>query len=291
MTDTPSLVGLVILPSSNELAWRAAIGAAARESGWIFTKASAAALQERAKPTIVLVNDLQSVPYDAADVWAVIGSTPEQAVAQTLARKPRPVSDVQRLCAARFAMAATIIEQGGVLLDSGADVLNLPRLGRVQITPSVETVACDGVDPLAFYAAIPPVAGAKASWPTEVFNYTLGQEPVGGEPKIDLTGRGRILVHGPYLDLPKGWWRITVRFAVEPEDVAYLRFDWGAGQDVTSYHSELRQAGEYQLVLDHLWTTVGPAELRIWAERGHFLGRMTLSDCTVERLPDGEELV
>jgi len=289
MTQTVPLVGLLILPSRNDAAWRSAIGAVAREAGWLFTKPSEATLNARQKPTILLVNDVHAVAFDAVDAWAVIGSTPDQALVRSLQRKSTGLAEARRLTATRFAAAAAVVEQGGVRLDSEAETLMIPGLGPVSITPATGPVTA-GAEPLAFYATTPPAAGARADWPTSVFSFTLGQAPVGGTPEIDLTGRGRILVHGPYFDLPKGWWRITVRFAVEPEDVAYLRFDWGAGQDVTSYHTELDRSGDYQLVLDHLWTKTGPSELRIWAERGHFLGRMTLYDCAVERLPDAEDL-
>lgn len=123
-------------------------------------------------------------------------------------------------------------------------------------------------------------------WPADTFRYTLGQEPTGGRPDIDLVGRGRIVVHGPYARLSPGAWRITFRFEIDTEgDPIHLRFDWGVGSDTASLSQEFSDSGLYELEMEHAWKAVGPVELRVWLNRSSLHGRMRMLEALVERLP------
>lgn len=288
MIDVQS-VGLLLMPSSREAAWRGAVGVAARQRGWTITKARGAQAEQTPCPKIILVTDARAVPLDAADVWVVIDGSLEEALAYGLARRS-DVLEAQRFASVRLATASALIDAGAVVLDHMAEQLDIPGLGCISISESGSSPAShldsEIVAPLAFYQRLPPAPGAQVTWPTSVFSYSVRREPTGGSPDIDLTGGGRVLMHGPYFELPAGWWRMTVRFSVDPDEAAHLLFEWGAGEDVTIYSGTFETAGFYELILDHQWREPAPAELRVSVERAHFMGQLFMQDCTVEFLPE-----
>lgn len=289
MTQITS-IGLLLMPSSQEPAWRSAISLAARERGWTVTKARGAEAESTPSPKVVLVTDFQAIALDAVDAWAIVGGSLEEALMSALDRRPDPL-EAQRFASVRLATASALIESGAILLDQMAAELEFPGLGSVSVgsvsMPNIDdAVVSDMIPPLAFYKALPAVRDARVIWPTSVFNYSLRREATGGTPDIDLTGGARVLMHGPSFALPPGWWRIIVRFSIDPDESAHLLFEWGAGEDTTIYSQVFEIGGFYELVLDHQWKEPAPAELRILAERAHFMGRLVVQDCVVEMLPD-----
>lgn len=283
MTETR--IGVVVAPSAQTGAWRQAIAARAGKLGFKLLKSVED--QDREGSYVLLCKGLSSVVVSDADTWIVIVGATSDLVAATMADLDGTPRDATRAVATQLAGLCDLVAAGARLYDADAASLTFEEFGTIVPRTRAEAARPAALPaPLTMFEHLPPRVGARAEWGADFFDYTVGQVPTGGSPQIDLTGRTRILVHGPLFDLPAGHWRITARFRVTPEDVAYLLFEWGVAGDVTSYHAELDVAGGYELALDHVWTHRGPAELRIWAERGHFLGRMVMGDCTVERLPD-----
>lgn len=285
-------LGILQIPSHNEDGWRMAIAQAASARSWSMTKTTGAepVVIDADLPIVVFVRSADDLLDLELDSWVVLNVPIPEAETAAAQRKGSSGNDAIRHVATRLAAASVLASRGALVLDASGNRLDLPGLGLIELPDHRPVTSVAAMpSPLAVYQHLPPLAGDKAVWPAETFSFTVGQAADGGTPEIELTGRTRILVHGPYLDLPPGWWRITVRLIVEPEDVAYLMFDWAVGTDSVTAHADFSVAGTYEVVLDRHWLSPGAAELRIWAERGHFLGRMTLLDCEVERLPDFEE--
>lgn len=279
-------LGVVVAPSPHLAAWRTAIAARCLLLGWRLEKSAVEA--DDGRNAVLLVKGLHHVRPADADQWVVIGGSAAEFLATASEGASVTAKEASRLASAQLAALSELIADGALHFGSGQFSLDLPELGGVSIQPGDVDVKAVALPPeLEIYERIPPQVGASAVWAADVFDYTLKQEPTGGSPEIELTGRGRILVHGPYLELPPGLWRITVRFTVFPDDIAYLLFEWGVGAEVTPYRAEVTHEGAYELVIDHALAARGPMELRVWAERGHFMGRMKMGDCQVERVaPD-----
>lgn len=121
----------------------------------------------------------------------------------------------------------------------------------------------------------------KIAWPPGLFLFPEG------DGAIDLTGRARIVVHGPYKALEPGLWRIRVKVRVETEGFAIpLRFEWGGADDVTGETVHIETAGHYEMSLDYDWPDGGHAALRLWVAQPTFAGRLTFLGAEVERVPD-----
>lgn len=120
------------------------------------------------------------------------------------------------------------------------------------------------------------------SWPASIFSYTLGLNPVGGGPLIDLTGRGRILSYGPFETLPAGHWRIEAEFELDTEGgEIFLRFEWGGALKFETLRARCSRSGRYRVALQNSWNEPLPVELRIWVDRATLFGSLELLNATV----------
>ncbi len=121
----------------------------------------------------------------------------------------------------------------------------------------------------------------KIAWPPGLFLFPEG------DGAIDLTGRARIVVHGPHQPLKAGEWRIAARFSVDTEGhPIVLRFEWGGAHDVTGSTVTIATSGLYEMNLDYDWPAGGPAALRVWVAQPTFAGRLTFLGAEVEGLSD-----
>ena len=96
---------------------------------------------------------------------------------------------------------------------------------------------------------------------------------------IDVTGRARILVFGPYINLPRGPWSATIvtAFSAETAGNSFV-FEVAAG--IQLGYERVQPAGE-QVVEINLQFTIDdsisqPIEIRLISERAAFDGRLVL---------------
>lgn len=298
MSETAPRLNVLITPTPYEGQWRSALTQAAARAGWRFVDAADPAgagqpIPEDA-PALVLTPDVGLAPHAPGAVWAVLADTPEAGLAATAALlgESPPGRQSLRHVSVRLAVATAVAQGGAPVCVAADDRIVLPLLGEVTRTPG-------GVRPpsaareaaiLGHFQTLPPAPGAAAEWPARIFDFTRGQEATGGDPAQDLTGRGRILMHGPYLEMPPGLWRASVRVAIDPEGgVTPLRFDWCAGDiEPHSAYPLVKEPGEYVIHLDQHWPAHAPAQLRIWVPQGVFQGWFEFLGCRIERLPDPE---
>jgi hypothetical protein len=289
MTPPPRL-GVYLTPSPCETAWTEALTATATSAGWLVMAGTPpAAVGPGTGPgTLSLATSGAGVAASQAVDWLVIGDRPAAALAAVMSaaggdRTAPALSSAIWHTAQRFATASTLALGGARVLDATARTLDLPGLGSIHradaatVTP-VATTALD------VYLTVPPAAGARAIWPTDLFTYPAGRT-IDRPLQIDLTGRPRVLVFGPYIDLPAGNWRATIRISADPEGGRIrLRLEWGQGEGMTATSVTIRAPGHYAVSLEQGWLGQGPAEVRIWLEEASFGGRLTLVDVEVDRL-------
>lgn len=148
-------------------------------------------------------------------------------------------------------------------------------------------------DPLTVRAALalapywngPPSPGAQADWTNGVLidkSRRDGPRPLSGP--IDLTGRPRQLITGPYYCLPPGIWRVNIKFQLFVENTADFRFEWGEpGHAVALTSSEVR-TGRYSVSLEQRWDREGAAEIVVEIFSAMLMGSLVIDEVLIEKI-------
>tara|TARA_R110002167_G_scaffold9750_2_gene45128 strand:+ start:421 stop:1290 length:870 start_codon:yes stop_codon:yes gene_type:complete len=286
----PPRLGVYLTASPFELAWRDALIASATSAGWQFMDGGPppAPASDDAAGILWIADDHTVIDTPSAIDWLVISDSPAAALASTLSRlgtvtTPSAMAPAIWYTAQRFAAASRLASDGARVLNAAARTLDLPYLGSVHRAEPPVTKPAPGTV-LDVYRTLPPLSGATSTWPPELFTYPSGQSD-DGPVQIDLTGRPRVLVYGPHIELPAGLWRATLQFVADPEGGHLkLRAEWGSGATITSARMTIGEAGRYAIRLDQNWLNQGPAEIRLWLDQASFAGRLSLLDVHVERL-------
>lgn len=128
-------------------------------------------------------------------------------------------------------------------------------------------------------------ARPQATWAPELFNYDSRIILGGSAGQLDLTGRPRFIISGPYITLPAGRWRATYRLSFDtPASRLRFRVDWGSQNDYSSEEFVPGRPGVFEIIQEYAWTERAPSELRVILLEGVFDGRMTFSGAQVERI-------
>lgn len=281
-------------PSPTEIAWTTAIRAHAESLGWT--------VHDLAVPSEWPASPGRSAVYfttgihgaEALDPTHWIVLTENTSTSAGLVSGVLGVSQYSHASlvhtSIRLALSAKFASQNVQVevLDARALWLDLPGLGRV------EREAVDELDietpeqrPLQIFDRLPIPIGASAEWEPEIFNYPVGQAMEGGTPDMDLTGRARVLVFGPFVYLPEGLWTVSINLTVDPLNGRVpLRFDWGDEGDFVSHNVFVTKPGQYTITLARDWIAVTPAQIRIWLTQPLFQGRLSFEGCQISRAPD-----
>lgn len=128
-------------------------------------------------------------------------------------------------------------------------------------------------------------ASPKAVWAPDLFNYDSRIVPGGTRGQLDLTGRPRFMITGPYITMPPGRWRATYRLTFDAKGSRpRFRVDWGGQTDFLSEEFVPGRPGVFEIVQDYVWTERSVCELRVVVMEGVFDGRMTFSGAEIERI-------
>lgn len=267
----------------------------AQAQGWAVSESAQDGLEEQAceltaQPLLVLSSSAVPTNAELTDFRQLVIADDPDAVVAALTRDPsrQGVKDALSEASVQLSRASDMASVGASVLAASDLVLDIPFLGEVRRQTDEDAPVTAPWPNLNIYQSLPPRAGDTAEWRLEAFNYPIrqGQEVVdSGRPAIDLTGRVRTLVYGPYTHLVAGRWRARVEVLVDPEGgVAHLWFEWGSGTDCVVVHPSVDVRGLYAIDLDHVWAQSGPAELRIMTLQPHFQGHLELRSVVVERL-------
>lgn len=197
----------------------------------------------------------------------------EDIIATAMARFKMSLLEAVRYASVKFAQAAEYAALGGRLASTEASALEVvANIGLKIDDPISNSVSRKVSASLAYFTAFPSRIGSEASIHPSLFLTRVDdQTNAPATFNIDMTGRRRILLFGPYLELPPGLWQATIRFQLEKTDaVVSLRFEWASGGDNVRLERSLHEDGVYDVSLERTWSSAGPCELRVWLDRSVF---------------------
>lgn len=126
----------------------------------------------------------------------------------------------------------------------------------------------------------------ELAWPPELFSYDMREaerrERVQG---MDVAGRARALVWGPYKRLAAGRWQATARFTVDRHSCRHTyRLEWGASRKYATYEFRPGRAGIFEVSAEHSLAAPIETELRIILTEGSLGGHFEFQGARVRRL-------
>lgn len=273
-------IGLLIVPSEAAAAWTEAALEAARTLGWaaeIFLDRFPAELTGPALLATESWPDLQAFAPD--DLIVIVPDTDD---ALATAQWVHVEGERLRYVSHRFAEASMAAAVAGQVISAGVEEIHIPGLGVIRRAGEPRLRRRSSPSPVSIYDAVPPPIGATAIWPLDLFQFPGGRPDRSHE--IDLTGRARVVLFGPYIELPAGRWRMTFDFEVASAKVVPLRIEWGSlnGETITS--EKIRNSGRYRVVLERDWPGIEPAEIRLYLDHAVFDGQLKPLQCEVTRV-------
>ena len=159
--------------------------------------------------------------------------------------------------------------------------------GAVRLFPDFE-VAPPGASPApsgAVAKALQVYTRGEAVWSGSLLTWNTPATHAEGRSTLDLTGRPRIVVYGPYLEMPTGRWKAVFTLSVDAYACRYLfRADWGGIEDYVSQEFRPGRPGVFEIEMVYDWTTQGACEFRLLVMEGVFHGEISMSDLIVSRV-------
>lgn len=278
---------IIVTPSSADEAWRNAILAGVAEAGLtVFPHDPAIPVSVLQDPKVVIYaqDAAMAVAAGAKTITAILPDV-ESSVAAVQATyqtsRPTSIQNASLLLAGAAALGLDHLVIGADQLRSMEGPLRV--FPDLTITPPPTTPvvheddAARGIaEILSIYRGGRPVVGAPATeWALDALNYEARiVRAATSVREIDLTGRPRILVYGPYVALPPGLWRAKIRFSVDDAAAAgrQFRIDWGTQAHYASETFTPGRPGVFDLELDYRWIAAEPAEVRFIVIEGCFSG-------------------
>lgn len=130
----------------------------------------------------------------------------------------------------------------------------------------------------------------KTTWRPEILSWQAHHARGSEGMMVDLTGRPRTLVFGPYVVLPAGRWKVLFQLSFDREAAKYLfRIDWGGVDAFSSQEFRPGRPGVFEVEVNYAWEQPSPCEFRIQVREGVFNGQMGLSDLQISRIDEGQD--
>lgn len=289
---------LVLTPSVDYRGWVNAIHAAANDAGWRVISEQEDGPDDGGPQRLVITDDalhaLVARPRGIAAIVAEPGSAPE-AVTDMY---EIPVAEQKWHASMLLARALSLAPDHRVVtaVELAARPASIALFDALTVVPppSRAEFPKDAAAAAAFklYWDVPDNHHDPVEWADSLFTYCpKAADAVLATGVLDITGRPRMLVHGPYLAMPKGRWRGSMRFGVDKDAARHeYRLDWGIRTATISEHATPGQPGLYELTLEFDWTEVDVAEIRVILMEGAFTGSMVFQGMTVSRVHASENV-
>lgn len=102
-------------------------------------------------------------------------------------------------------------------------------------------------------------------WAPELFRLDMREAERRERPqRMDVAGRARALVWGPYELMTPGVWRATARFLVDRWACRHTyRLEWGGSASYATHEFVPGRAGVFEVSAEYAWPAPADAELRI----------------------------
>lgn len=256
---------ILLLPGKAAAAWRDRLLASAGND-WFVLPYAGQPVSAIAHGTILLVSDIAHARHLEPARWIVVAPDLGQAAQAAASAYDLPPEQGLWVVSRLLAEASTLSDalwitdqtRGAIEIVPG---LVVPAAGHL----SEATDAGSARTALSLFADGPPLHGASAQWARELFRHTSTSGVVQGVPeRLDITGRARILVFGPYVSLPPGDWRIRLRFWLDASAAkASWRLEWGDQARFATHAFRPGRAGRFEVELSHRWEDAAPSELRL----------------------------
>ena len=290
---------LILTPSVDHQGWLEAARTAANLAGWLLISEHEDGAVDDGRLRLIVTDDAQHALAAGAGRIAAIVAEPESA--------PSAVAELHGLVAPESNWHASVLLARALSLApdhrvvTAAELAARPReivlFDALKLTPPVSRAEYSK-DPMlaAAFKLYRDVAADQhdvIQWAEPLFSYCpKGSRDAASQGMLDITGRPRMLVHGPYLSMPTGLWRACIRFGVDQEAAKHqYRLDWGTRTATISEYVTPGKAGLYELSLDFDWTDVDVAEIRLILLEGSFTGALLFQGITVSRTVASEEPV
>lgn len=280
---------VVVPPFRHDAAWRTAIVKAATSAGrHVYDMDAAPELAPVGDPNAVLLTCDASRPIQAgAPAEAVAGLMIEPGIRIDPEEDPNSLPQDIRLTTDLMSRVA-MLQQDRIFRRkdfASGPVEILPQLILTPPPTVGEPVLSPRQQALTDAVALFDPASPKATWSPALFNYNSRRAAGGGFGELDLTGRPRCLLAGPYIVLPMGRWRATYRLTFDQGGSrARFRVDWGGVESFSSEEFVPGRAGAFELVQEYVWSSRAPAEIRVILLEGVFDGNVTFSGAEVSRV-------
>lgn len=280
---------IVIPPFDHDTAWRAAAIKAIRASG-------RRAHDFEIAPTGVPTHDPEVVIVTADATQPIMAGAPTERIAGLITGAGVRLDlneDPEALPHHIRALTAQIAQMGLLppeCLYRRADF----AAGAVEILPGImlqppavgsELAASPRRQALAEAVKLLDPATPQAFWSPDIFLYDSRIAPGGRPGDLDLTGRPRHLVSGPFIALPAGRWRATYRLTFDEKGGQLpFRLHWGRFEQLETEDFVPGRRGMFEIAQEFTWAEAAPAEIRITQLEGAFDGRMTFAGIEVSRV-------
>jgi len=126
--------------------------------------------------------------------------------------------------------------------------------------------------------------GEVLHWPPECFRYDMREAELRERVnKMDVAGRVRHLVWGPYEVLPAGRWRATARLMFDRWSCRHrYYFEFGPVKDFVRHEFTPGREGVYEFVAEHAWMERAKTEIRIVMTESSLGGEFEFQGASVE---------
>lgn len=284
-----SVVGVYQIPSHNEQGWRSDLYRHAAASGWMTHEGSLSEERDPELNHLLVTSDPAQILGLDVDQWVVLGRPSSEAAAWIQSVLNLNGDECVSLTSSVMAAADFLIHRGARFIDADEDRVQVPLLGDVKRseTASVYSPNTDIVrrakKTLAHFEILPTRPDVCAEWDGSLLR--VPGADVFGIDVIDLTGRARGLVEGPFLALSPGRWRVDSEWSIADftSEVA-LQFSWGPYGDTINYFEPARRQGRYRVTMDALWSNVDPAMLGVSLMHPCFHGSLALIKLHLSRV-------
>lgn len=290
MSDSSSHARWIVVPPfRNDLAWRTAASEAAVQAGfrvYDFDVDPGNAPINDPQAVILTADGQSAISAGAVDdaLGLIISGSGIRALDASIPSGTYPhVASITDLMARTGLVAPHRIFRFTDFASKPLDVLEGVRVHAPPLLMA-DSTASDHLTALDEAVGLLDPARPAAKWRPAVFTYDSRTVPGGTWGELDLTGRPRFLISGPYITLPPGRWRATYRLIFDqPGSRPRFRLDWGTQTEYLSEEFVPGRAGEYEIVHDYVWTERAPCELRILLREGVFDGQMTFKGAEITR--------
>lgn len=281
-------IGVFQVPSRRELAWRLAIYHAVNARGWLSFEGRCEPTSETSTNRLMVTSNPADVDLDYVDHWVVLTADAARSAAY-LGDELKVGSSGVGMIASHLAAADILARRGAPVFGDDAASISIAEVEGIALSdaesrdPGGSSLEGPAREALAMYAAMPIKIGAAGFWSPSLYKQPIREDY--GLDVIDLTGRTRTIIQGPYIPLPPGVWRMTADFEiVTPPEGGQFLFAWGAAGHMTEWSGFLPRSGRYQLQLESKWLTIAPAEFNVALLNPMFCGQLEMLGTVVEKI-------